>query len=80
MEQQTIPGISEAAARHLASHYSCPRKLLDAYKSKTLSLEEKRNLLANKFSTAKAERRKLSRQVYEIMTSFDPDLNIDNVT
>jgi hypothetical protein len=51
---------------------------LDAYHSKTLTLEEKYNLLSDKFGL-KGERRKLSRKVYELMTTFDPNLMIDDV-
>jgi hypothetical protein len=69
---QQIPRISQARAMHFSSFYPTAMSLWMAYQDNSLSIQQKRSLVADCFHP-KNSYLKLSEQLYTVMTSQDPN-------
>ena len=69
---QQIPGISQARALHFSSFYPTAMSLWTAYQDDSLTIQEKRSLIADCFHPTKSHT-KLSNQLYTVMTSQNPN-------
>jgi hypothetical protein len=69
---QQIPRISQARAIHFTSFYPTAMSLWMAYQDNSLSIQQKRSLVADCFHP-KNSYVKLSDQLYTVMTSQDPN-------
>ena len=72
---QMVPGISLPKARALVSHYPSRRELVAQYERCDLSEKEKRELLVDKMGGSRREKA-LSRKVYVLYTSTDPEAEL----
>lgn len=69
---QQIPNISQPRALHFTKFYPTPLSLWIAYQNPSLSLAQKRSLVANCFHET-VSHLKLSEKLYTVMTSQDPN-------
>ena len=69
---RSIGGISEAAANRIAAHYTCAKRLIDALNDKSLPVQQRELLLADKISNqgGKSSRGnpKLARRIFRLFT------------
>lgn len=75
----SIPGLSRPMAKSLVSHYSCPTKLYRALTDERLSVKERQLLLQDKLRDGDKGKYqlqpKMSRLLYKIFTSTDPEVS-----
>ena len=70
---QVIPGVSKAKATALVGHYPTLQLLIEALNDETIPSAERETMLRDKFDSS-INCTKLSKLLYRIFTSRDPDL------
>jgi hypothetical protein len=69
---QQIPHLSQPRAQHFLQYYPTPLSLWMAYQNPSLSVLQKRSLVAHCFHATQSHM-KLSEKLYTLMTSTDPN-------